>query len=449
MPISRRTVLAAAALPALATLTGCAGRSLGTVRVHVIWSGAELAAFREVMAEFTRKRRWQVELLTVGDDIGALLEGQVGRRTRPDVVLLSLSGLALDHAADLAPAAEAVTEAQLQAFPASWRRLVRSRPGSPDLGVWFKIAHKSLLWYRTDYFEEHNLRPPDDVQEWLALNQQLAGLGIPPLAIGAADGWVLTDWFENLLLGLDEGVYRGLAATPAPGQSDRDHAEAAAGRWRHPAVAEALRWLARLCGSGQLLPGGVDRALLMQFQDSLVDVFARDKAAMVAAADFATPVIQQHAASSRQVGVVRFPGQPGRPKPLVLGGDLAVMPAPAQEGGRAVLDWLASPEAARIWARRGGYISPLTAVDTASYGPEFQAYYSSGLLADVRQQGGAPVFDLSDQLTGRLAGADGQGSWRILQDFFVTIGRGTEVEDAIGTAVAQFAAAARGEPAAG
>jgi ABC-type glycerol-3-phosphate transport system substrate-binding protein len=364
-------------------------------------------------------------------------------------VLLSFSGLALDHAADLVPATAAVDERRLEAFPESWRRLVRTTSAGPDLGVWFKVAHKSLVWYRKDIFDEHGLSPPDDVVEWLAVNQELVGLGIPPLAIGAADGWVLTDWFENLLLGLDGATYRRLAA-PAPGQSERDYADTAARLWQQPSVAEALRQLARLCTpADRMLPGGVDRALLMQFEDSLVDVFARGKAVMVPAADFATPVIEQHAASPEQVGVFRFPGQPNGRKPLMVGGDLAVMPAPADEGGKAVLDWLAGPEAARIWARRGGYISPLAAVDTAAYGSAFQQYYQRDLLADVRQLGGSPVFDLSDQLTGRLAGTDGQGSWLILQDFFAVVGHGTEVEGAIRSTTARFAAAARGESGAG
>jgi alpha-glucoside transport system substrate-binding protein len=451
MPVSRRALLAAGGAAALGAVAGCGASSQGTVRVYVVWSGEELAAFRAVMAEFSRAQGWRVELLTVGDDIGALLEGQVGRRTRPDVVLLSLSGLALQHARDLAPAEEGVSPAQLNEFPIAWRNLVSDPPAGPDLGIWFKVAHKSLVWYRTDIFREHDLRAPTNLTEWLELNRKLAGAGVPPLAIGAADGWVLTDLFENLLLGEDPDTYTALVPAQRAGQPGPRSAPPQL--WRRPAVATALTSLAELVrpdGPGEQLPGGPDRALLMQFQDSLVDVFARGRAAMVPIADFATPVIQQHVADPRLVGVFRFPAPPGRPRPLVVGGDLAVLPKPPGPGGKAVLAWLADPAAARIWARQGGFISPLKAVGSDAYGSDFQPYYPDNLLADVRHEDGSPpLFDLSDQLTGGLAGGDGQGSWRILQTFFARVGRGGEVSGAVRDAVDQFVAAAGGAGAAG
>ncbi len=438
MSISRRSLLAAGGLAGLAA-AGC-GDSQGTVRVYAVWSGDELAAFRAVMAEFSRQRRWRVELLTVGNDVDALLVGQVGRRTRPDVVLLPRRGLAVEHAADLAPATEAVAASRLAAFPPAWRRLVQVEPGV-DLGVWFKIAHKSLVWYRKDIFAAHNVRPPTYVDEWFGVNRQLAAEGVPPLGVGAGDGWVLTDWFENLLLGLDESTYRTLAGQP---ESGRDPVAGPANPWRRPAVAEALRWMGRLLTpTDRMLPGGASRSLLMQYQDSLVDVFARGRAAMVPLADFASPVIEQHAADPDVIGVFRFPGFRGRLRPLVVGGDLAVLPKPAGPGGRAVLDWLADPAAASIWAERGGYISPLTAVDTTDYSPRLQPYYLPRLLSDVRYpDGSAPLFDLSDQLTGALAGGDGRGSWRIMQEFFAALGAGTDLEVAIQATVERFATAA-------
>jgi alpha-glucoside transport system substrate-binding protein len=447
MPVTRRALLAAGGAATLAGVAGCGSTgSQGTVRVYVVWSGDELAAFRAVMAEFSRRQRWRVELLAVGDDIVAVLENQVGRRTRPDVVLLPRSGLAVEHAGDLAPATEAVAAERLREFPRAWRELLSGGPTEPELGVWFKIAHKSLVWYRKDIFDQHGLREPADLVEWLAMNRQLVERGVAPLAVGAADGWVLSDLFENLLLGHDPETYAALAPPPRPGSAGP--VAAPAQLWRRPAVAESLASLAELVrpvGSVPQLPGGVDRALLLQFQDSLVDVFARGRAAMVPAADFATPVIEQHVADSGVVGVFRFPAPPGRQLPLVVGGDLAVLPKPAGAGGRAVLAWLADPAAAAIWAARGGFISPLAAVGPGAYGADFQAYYPDSLLAAVRHEDGSPpLFDLSDQLTGGLEGGDGQGSWRILQDFFAQVGRGGDVGAAVEVAVEAFAAGGLG-----
>jgi hypothetical protein len=47
-------------------------------------------------------------------------------------------------------------------------------------------------------------------------------------------------------------------------------------------------------------------------------------------------------------------------------------------------------------------------------------------------------FDLSDQLTGKLIGDDGKGSWLILSDFFRAVTGGRPVESAVREAVHQF-----------
>jgi alpha-glucoside transport system substrate-binding protein len=440
MPVSRRALLAAGGAAALGA-AGC-GTSQGTVRVYVVWSGDELAAFRAVMHEFSQQRRWKVELLTVGDDIDALLAGQVGRRTRPDVVLLPYNGLLVRHAEDLTPVAEVLDAGQLAAYPERWRELAKATPGGPDLGIWFKIAHKSLVWYRKDVFDRYGLREPADVLQWIELAKELAEHGIPPLAVGAADGWVLTDWFENLLYSRDPVTYQGLARLPARGEPAASYAASLAALWRRPAVSEALVQFGQLITpAAERLPGGAGRALLLQFQDSLVDVFARGRAAMVPAGDFASPVIAEYA-DPDLVGVFRFPGQPYGRQPLVVGGDLAVLPRPAGPGGQAVLRWLASPAAARIWAARGGFISPLADVGAAAYGRRFRPYYPGQRLLEARQATG--LFDLSDQLTGKLAGGDGRGSWQIMQDFFVSAGRGDDLQQAAASTVERLAADAGG-----
>jgi hypothetical protein len=53
-------------------------------------------------------------------------------------------------------------------------------------------------------------------------------------------------------------------------------------------------------------------------------------------------------------------------------------------------------------------------------------------------------FDLSDQLPGTFSGADGVGSWRILQDFFQAVTRpGTSAASAAASTARQMARAAR------
>ena len=90
------------------------------------------------------------------------------------------------------------------------------------------------------------------------------------------------------------------------------------------------------------------------------------------------------------------------------GGDVVVMfqDSPA---ARALIEYLASPEAAQIWAERGGFSSPNANVDEAVYPDEITRTTASALAqAEVFR------FDLSDLLPGAFGG---DAMFTILQDF--------------------------------
>lgn len=63
------------------------------------------------------------------------------------------------------------------------------------------------------------------------------------------------------------------------------------------------------------------------------------------------------------------------------------------------------------WAAAGGFLSLNPQVQ--GYPPELQ-----GLAQEVR---GDIEFDLSDRLTGGLAGGNGQGLWRVLTELFAKV----------------------------
>ncbi|MGH3369106.1 MAG: ABC transporter substrate-binding protein, partial [Nocardioidaceae bacterium] len=231
-------------------LAGC-GDGRDRIRVAVVWSGWELTQFRKVLRAFPGLNIWDVSVQSVGDDIEALLENRINETLAPDVALVPYPGLVADNLDRLVPLRRA------SATDSVWDRLV-THDGAV-YGAWFKVAHKSLVWFRED---PRDAVPPQwNWGTWLERCRDLAARGTPPLSIGAADGWVLTDWFENVLLGLDPRVYRGLAA----------------GRelWRHPMVRTTLERLGELWSIPGLLAGGPERARLTQFDQSVLDVFER------------------------------------------------------------------------------------------------------------------------------------------------------------------------------
>jgi alpha-glucoside transport system substrate-binding protein len=419
--VSRRTALAALGLAALGPLAGCGDDLRGTVRVGVVWSGSELATFRRVLRRFTASQRWGVSVVSLGDDVGTLLAGRVARAVAPDVAILPWPGL-------VAAASARVEELPNRTPPGvapDWQAL--ASPGGPPRGVWYKVAHKSLVWYRPDVFRRYGVEPPTDPiswARWREIRDTFAACGLAPLSIGAADGWVLTDWFENVLWGLDRVTYGRLAG------GERS--------WDNSSVASTLELLAGVWTPGMLL-GGPGRSLLTQFEDSVLDVAKRERAAMVLGADFVLPVVRRLAPEAK-MNWFPVPRPPGGVPPVVVGGDLAVLLRGAGEGGRTLIDWLARPEAARDWARDGGFVSLCSGVH------DYPALYKQELLDQVRNGGPDGLgFDLSDRLAGSsLAGGDGRGLWRLLQGFLAELGRGGEtgrvVKDTVGQLVAAAAA---------
>jgi alpha-glucoside transport system substrate-binding protein len=404
-PVGRRTVLRAAGLAAAVPLFAACDAvdnlfALNTIRVAVTWSDAELAAFRSVVDAFHAAHpAYQVDVIPFGDDIADALSA--GANGRPDVVMMPRPGLVTEDLAQLAPLPDGVWRAD--SLAPEWRDLV-SGPnpgggGSVPYGLPFKVANQSALWYRKDLFDRYGLDKPDSWTEWLRLNDFLIERGVAPLALGAGDGWPLSGFFDNVLRGFSSTTYDELVA-------GRDV-------WQRGEFAGALGMLGNMLSVRGALSGGVERCLAQQFPDAIVEVFGYGRAAMVVSADFAEPIIKEFLRPPAEYDVVRFPTVEGT-APLVIGADIAVLPAPAGDGAKAFVRWLAGPDAPKPWIRdHGGFIAA---------NKQTKFVYSTAvekLASPVND--GTFAFDLSDSL-GSLGGSG--ALWQVLEDFLRTVGDG-------------------------
>ncbi|MFF5209590.1 hypothetical protein [Streptosporangium sp. NPDC000396] len=383
--MDRRQALAVLSGLAAAGLAGCGGEP--PLRIAVVWSGWELGRFRKVL------EREPVVVYSAGDNIAALLRNPVAPAATPDLAIVPRPGLVNDP--DIC--------ARLQTIPSTdppyWQSLMRCEADGAVKGAWFKVAHKSLVWYRPEAVPD----PPARWETWLELCRKRARDGHPPLAIAAADGWVLTDWFENVLLGIDRATYSTLHRRPQD--------------WGHDSVREAFNRLAELWGIGDLVPGGGRQALVTQFHDSILDVFRYGRADMLAAPDFAWPVIDRYRSPGQMAWRFSFPGPRGRPAPpVVVGGDAVVALESSGDRGRKFVEWLTGEDASErlgSWAAAGGFLSLNKSV--RGYPQPVR-----GLVPELERDDSIE-FDLSDRLTGGLAGGDGQGLWRVLTELFAAV----------------------------
>lgn len=366
-----------------------------TIEVAAVWSGAEQRSFEAVLDEFESQTGAEVTFTSTGDDIAAVLGTRIEGNDPPDVAILPQPGLLQDLAAEgsLVPIdfASATVEDN---YSQDWRDL-----GSVDgtlYGVWFKAANKSTFWYDTGKLEDAGVEPPETWEDLIEVSQTVRDSGAVPISIGGGDGWVLTDWFENVYLRTaGPEMYDQLVAHEIP--------------WTDPSVITALERLSELWSQGDLIaPGSAN----MTFPESVTEVFSGD-AAMVYEGDFVAGTISDEtdAVVGEDADFFEFPSVDGSEPVVVGGGDVAVLLSDG-EAARQLIEFLASPEAAEVWAERGGFTSPNQNVDLDVY-PDDITRRSAEALTEAETF----RFDLSDLVPAQFGGTPAQGMWKALQDF--------------------------------
>ena len=383
------------------------------LEVAAVWSGVEQRHFQLVLRAFTRQTGVDISYASVGYSVPSFLQARLAAGHPPDVAFLPQPGLLRTFADEhvLVPLGQIAGSAVDDNYDPAWRQL-----GSVDgtlYGVWFKAANKSLIWYNEGIFERAGVAPPTDIAGLLALERKLAITGSPAFAIGAGDGWTLADWFSNF--------YLQLAAHRIP--------------WTDPSVTATLRLMARVLDP-RVIAGGPQAAIRTSYPESVGQTFARrPMAAMVFEGDFVAGVINGETRARLGVDADAFPfpaaGEQGGPM-VVAGGDAAVLMR-RSPAGEALIRFLASPQAAAIWAAQGGFISPNTNLGVSVYPDPITRSIASGLL----QAGDNFRFSLSDLVPASFGGTEGHGMRAILQQFLVSRdvgGTAVRLEEAAGKA---------------
>ncbi|MFD3647400.1 ABC transporter substrate-binding protein [Streptomyces cyaneofuscatus] len=372
------------------------------ISVAAVWTGPEQANFTKVLGEFEKRTGAKVTFVPAQDPIVNFLGTKIAGGQPPDVAMIPQVGaiqqaVAKKWAKPVGPEARA----QLgQNYAQVWQDL--GAVDGTQYGVYFKAANKSLIWYNAAAFDNAGAAEPKTWKDFITTAETISASGVTPVSVAGADGWTLTDWFENVYLSqAGPEKYDQLAKHEIP--------------WTDPSVKDALTTLAELFGKPELIAGGADGALQTEFPASVTQTFTggdQPKGAMVFEGDFVSiNIAQTEAKIGTDAKVFPFPAV-GADSPVVTGGDAAVA-LKDSKGAQALLTWLASADAARIWAEAGGFISPNKSLDTAAYPNDVQRTMAEALVAagdDVR-------FDMSDQAPQSFGGTPGKGEWKILQDF--------------------------------
>jgi ABC-type glycerol-3-phosphate transport system substrate-binding protein len=380
--------------------THAPSRVSGNLSIVGIWSGPEQKNFQLVLDGFTeRYPDVSVKYRSAGNNTPTVLSTAVAGGNPPDLAAVGQPGLVkqFSERGALEPL-DFAKSAMSKHYAASWITL--GTYSGHLYGMVFKGANKSTVWYSVQAFENAGVKPPKTWEAFLAAAKTLRASGTPAYSIAGADGWTLTDLFENIYL---------RQAGPAKYDQLSTHAI----KWTDPSVKAALRAMAQVFGDTGNIYGGISRTMQTDFPTSVMNVFRLPaKAAMVMEGDFVPGAATKSKAKPvTDYNQFAFPSVDGSAPSVVGGGDTIVMFKDTR-AARALVTYLASPEAATIWAKQGGFSSPNRGVASSAY-PDAVTRATATALAQAKTF----RFDMSDLAPSAFGGTPSQGEWKILQDF--------------------------------
>ncbi|MFF5408299.1 ABC transporter substrate-binding protein [Streptomyces misionensis] len=418
MKMQRRTTLLAGCGSLVLALgaTACGGGAVSagggdkalsgqTVTVAGVWSGSEQANFQKVLDAFTEKTGAKTQFVSTGDNVSTVVGSKIEGGDAPDVVMVPQVGV-LKQFADqgwLQPLSGAVRQTVRADYAPVWKNY-----GSVDgtlYGLYFKAAHKSMVWYSPQAFSQAGVQPPKTYDQMLKAGHTVSDSGLSAFSVGGEDGWTLTDWFENVYLSqAGPQKYDALASHKL--------------KWTDASVVRALTTLGELFKDRQLIAGGQKEALATDFPGSVEKVFGpKPEAAMVYEGDFVGGVAHDQYGKTvgKDADFFPFPAVEGTNAPVVSGGDAAVVLKAGKHRTAAMklLEYLGSPEAAAVWAGEGGFLSPNKKLSLSSYPDDVTKATAKSLI----EAGDSVRFDMSDQAPAAFGGTKGAGEWKVLQDF--------------------------------
>ena len=376
----------------------------GSITFDGIWTASSgQKQFADVIKAFNKKfPDVKVNYKPVGNDLPTVLATAVAGGHPPDMADIAQPGTVSQLATQgkLKPITYA-RGAMAANFAPAW--LALGTYSGKLYALPFKAANKSVVWYNVPAFKNAGVNPPKTFNQLLTDAKTIKASGTPAYSIGGADGWTLTDMFENIYL-------RTFGAAKYNALSQHKI------KWTDPSVKTALTSMAKIVGDTGNIAGGSSGALQYGFNDSVTNAFAQPpKAAMVFEADFVGGVITSSTKAKPATGFNTFtwpaitPG--ANASSVEIGGDLFVTfrDTPAI---RAFVNFLATPTAAIAWAKQGGFGTGNKHVAASVY-PDPITRATEAPIGQAKQV----VFDMSDQQPPSFGATTGQGEWGLFQDF--------------------------------
>jgi len=400
-----------------------AGEFDGTsVEILAQWIDAEGENFAANLTAFAERTGIDVQYEGI-TDYETVLTVRVDGGDAPDIAQIAQPGKMREFQADgaLVNLSEFIDTA---AFEANFPSFVDLSSVDGNIyGIPYKADLKSIVWYPNAAFEEAGYEIPQTWDDLVALTDEIRATGVTPwcasMEHGDATGWVGTDWIEDILL-----------RTAPPETYDQwvNHEIA----FNDPAVLHAADLMSEIWFTEGNVYGGstaINNTFVGDTQNPMFaeggpECFFHKQASWIytfwpgyEAGEGGSPptVVNEPGVDS---SFFYFPPiDEAYGSPVLGAGDMFMMFNDRDEV-RAVIEFLATPEAAEQWIATGTFVSPNLSVPEEWY----TGYPASG-LAEILRGASVLKFDASDLMPAEV----GQRSfWDGMVDWVAADGANTE-----------------------
>ena len=348
------------------------------------YRGAEADNFAASLRGFEQETGIEVNYTGSADFVSDLQQRAESGLDAPDIAVVPQPGLIADlvERKVIVPLDDRTIDAIAENYSVSVDDITQ---GGAGFVAPYRIAPKSLVWYRPDVFEENGWAVPTTFDELVELVDRIStsDSGVATwcfaTAAGTATGWAATDWVEDVVL-------------HQAGTDAYDQWTAGTLAWDDPTIRQALTTVDDLVVAAGRSVGGLRRILQGDVTEASAPMFADPPGcAMYKQASFAQSWFPDDVVIAEDVDFFVMPGtDPAESSPMIIGADGLVQFNDDQRVDE-LMAYLVSPDGGREWAKRGGYLSARTSVDPDTYYTDTDRQFAEVLL-DGREL----RFDASD-----------------------------------------------------
>lgn len=273
--------------------------------------------------------------------------------------------------------------------------------GTIMAGVWGRVNGKSLVWYPKKAFDAAGYQVPTTWDEMIALSDQILEDGDAPWCVGiesgAATGWAMTDWIEELML-------------RTTSLENYDKWVAGELKFDSPEVKRAVEEVSNIWFKDGYVYGGRGAIATTSFGDAPKPMFDDPpKCWLHKQGNFITSFFPEGLVAGEDYSFFYFPGlDPEYGSPVLVAGDIYTMFNDRPEV-RAVIQYFSMGDSVKGWVEAGGAISPH--MDSSL------DWYTNVIdrgVAEIILDASSVRFDGSDLMPGEV----GAGSfWKSMTDY--------------------------------